>query len=116
MQSAMNPARLLTRATAGGAGFKSIPVGAFMSRTTDGGLGFFCFSTGDLHFLCFLVGTKNQLSAVEYTIRDVHVAFDAVVQHFRFTVRTHDHENRRFSMLSVGIHSDIGLLAVIENL
>src|SRR2546430_3751186 len=116
IESPMNAARLLTRTTCAGLGFRSIPVGAFMSRTGDGGLGLLFRSTDDVHFLCFLTRAQNQLGSIEDPIGNIHVAFHTVVQHLGLAIGPDDHKNRRFTTLRAGVHTKISLLAVIEDL
>src|SRR5439155_7906432 len=112
----MKPARRLTRTVSGGSGYKSMPVGASISRrggTVELGS---CCSTNDLHFPRFLAGAEDELRAFEQSIGDVHVAFHPVIQHFGLMVHSDTDENRCLTMHEVRFHPDVRFHSVVEDL
>src|SRR5437764_2061218 len=112
----MKPARLLTRTVSGGSGYKSMPVGASISRRGGTvGLGS-CCSTNDLHFPRFLAGPEDESRTFEQPIRDVHVAFHPVIQHFVLTIDSDGGQNRCFTMDKVRFHPDVRFRSVVEAL
>ena len=88
-----NGGATLTLTVGAGCGRRSIPEGASIGRTASECPLLAPRLMANLHFLCFLPGTKNQLGAVEQPVNDVHAVLDSVVDHLRLLVRADNDQN-----------------------
>src|SRR5579883_734047 len=111
-QSTAMPARLLTRTTGSGTGCRSSPPGDSMVAAL------FCVlicCMSDLHGLSFFARSQHEARPVKHAVHDVQVTFDAVIHHLGLAIRANHDEDRRFAMLHLGRHLNVGLRAIIED-